>query len=84
MQDIWHTNLVIVSDLAGGGLAIDWYTGEVWEWDHDGGFSGIVAPSWNALLVAMSESLEQGHGEFQDALFYNLPRVDENGERLGE
>ena len=64
----WHRDLILfLSDDNGGGLAIDRKTGAVWDWDHDGGIFGKLAPDIGTFLDKIAGAFDAGHYTIEDA-----------------
>ena len=64
----WHADLMLfLSDGSGGGVAIDRRTGAIWDWDHDGGMFGMMAPDLGTFLEWIAIAFEEGRFTHEDA-----------------
>ena len=64
----WHPDLMLfLSDDSGGGIAVDRKTGEVWDWDHDGGMFGMLAPDIGSFFERMAIAYEEKRFTVEDA-----------------
>ncbi|MGI9240101.1 MAG: SMI1/KNR4 family protein [Verrucomicrobiales bacterium] len=71
----WHKNLLLfLSDDNGGGVAVDRQTGAVWDWDHDGGLFGQLAPDIGTFFEWMCLALKEGRYEKEEPIYY--PELD--------
>lgn len=66
----WHPRLLLVfTDQNGGGAAVDRRTGEVWHWDHDGGFHGLLAPNLKTFFEWVNLAIQsENYIPFNDDL----------------
>ena len=64
----WHKDLMLfLADDNGGGVAVDRKTGAVWDWDHDGGIFGMLAPDIGTFFDLMTAAYEEGKFTVEDA-----------------
>ena len=64
----WHPDLMLfLSDDSGGGVAVDRRTGAVWDWDHDGGLFGMLAPSIGIFFDRMATAFKEKRFTIENA-----------------